>query len=74
MPGSELSITYHSAQGSMQLENIQLDAKTLTYDFAIDGGLNVTCSLTRQEDGSYTGACSAGDTQMGRHTMHPPTP
>ena len=66
-------IIYHSREGSIQLEDIELDTDTLTYDFAIDGGLHVTCSLTRQEDGSYTGACSAGGTPMGRHTMHPPT-
>ena len=72
LTGAPLSIAYHSAEGSNRLKNIQLDDDTLTYDFTV-GELEATCSLARQEDGSYTGSCSAGGTQMGQHTMHPPT-
>ena len=70
--GSQLTITYNSAQGPISLRNIQLDGDRLTYEFTA-GDFDVTCSLTRQDDGSYTGPCGVGGGQGGRHTMHPPT-
>ena len=41
LPGSQLSITYYSAQGQIRLRNIQLEGDTLSFSFTI-GGLDVS--------------------------------
>ena len=70
--GSQLKITYYPPRRRIPLRNIQLDGDSLSYEFTA-GGLDVTCSLTLQEDGSYSGPCGVGAGQGGRHTMRPPT-
>ena len=70
---SQLTITYYSRRGLIPLRDIRLEGDTFSYEFSVGGGLDVTCSLTRQEDGSYTGPCGVGGGQGGRHTMRPPT-
>ena len=66
----ELAITYHSVQGPLPLNAISLDGDTLSYTFS--AGVLVRCAVQRQEDGSYTGECTTGNGETGRHTMTPP--
>ena len=69
----KLTITYNSPVGAIPLEDIRLEGDTLSYVYTIGGGLNISCTLKQQEDGSYTGQCMNSEGLGGRHTMNPPT-
>ncbi|MCI0436235.1 MAG: hypothetical protein L0271_21720 [Gemmatimonadetes bacterium] len=64
------AILLKSPFGDFQFYNLRILPDRIT--FAWSPGPEVTCSLARKEDGSYSGACTDADGSSGTLVMQPP--